>query len=309
MIRRLSFILVVSLGVNVFLAIALLFPFQKVEQASKVNSTGIISTIAKAANDEIINGVNPQSGYELKVSYGELGPKMVQSGVIDLEKFRAAYKSSGQILTADQENILTKGSHQKIKITRENAYFLLNFFWAAGLTNKTKILTEGEMIKYGGENDLGNFASTGGWTLGVTDAMNYYSKSTLIPLTPSQERLVEAVASQIYRPCCNNSTAFPDCNHGMALLGILELLAANGRSQDEMFQAAKFFNAYWFPGTYYDLATYFKNKEGKSFKDIDPRIILSKEYSSATGYQTTKKWLIDQGLVSEPPKQGGGCGV
>ncbi len=315
MVRRLSIILAVSLGVNVLLAIALLpktgfvLPFQKVEQASQANSPGKITTIANPASDEVFNEINPQSGYELKTSYGELGPKMLKAGVIDLEKFKAAYKSSGQSLTADQEVILTKGSNQKIKITRENAYFLLNFFWAVGLANNSKILTSGEIVKYGGEKDLGNFASTGGWTLGQGNAMNYYSKSNLIILTPNQEDLVQAVASQIYRPCCNNSTAFPDCNHGMALLGILELMAANGASQDEMFQASKYINAFWFPANYYDLASYFKNKENKAFKDIEPRLLLSKDYSSASGWQAAKTWLVEAGIVQEPPKSGGSCGV
>lgn len=268
-----------------------------------------VATTSNQNNDNIFNEINPTTGYEINAPYGDLGPKMIKSGVIDLEKFKAAYTRSGQSLTAEQEEILTKGSSKKIKITRDNSYFLLNLFWAVGLSNNSKILTSGEMVKYGGEKDLGNFASTGGWTLGASSAMNYYSKSALITLTTGQEGLVEAVAAQIYRPCCNNSTAFPDCNHGMALLGVLELMATNGASQDEMFQAAKYFNAFWFPGNYYDLASYFKNKEGKSFKDVDPRVLLSKDYSSATGWQTAKKWLVDQGIVQEPPKQSGGCGV
>ncbi len=315
MIRRLSIILIVSLGVNLFLIVALLpktgftFPFQKVEQVSTVKPPEKVTTITNAVSNEIYSEINPPAGYQLNLSYGELGPKMIQSGVIDLEKFKAVYQSSGQPLTADQERILTKGSNQKIKITRENSYFILNFFWAVGLANNSKILTSGEIVKYGGEKDLGNFASTGGWTLGRGSAMNYYSKENLINLTPAQEDLIQTVASQIYRPCCNNSTAFPDCNHGMALLGVLELMTANGASQDEMFQAAKYVNAFWFPTNYYDLASYFKNKENKAFKDIDPRLLLSKDYSSASGWQAAKTWLVEAGIVQEPPKSGGGCGV
>ncbi len=268
-----------------------------------------VTTAASDNNTTIFSEINPTEGYEINALFGDLGPKMIKSGVIDLEKFRAAYARSGQSLSAGQEEILTKGSTQKIRITRENSYFLLNLFWAVGLSNNSKLLTSGEMVKYGGEKDLGNFASTGGWTLGVSSAMNYYAKSNLINLTAGQEALVNAVAARIYRPCCDNSTAFPDCNHGMALLGVLELLATNGASQDEMFQAAKYFNAFWFPGNYYDLAVYFKNKEGKDFDQVDPRILLSKDYSSASGYRIIKKWLVDQGLVKEPPKQGGGCGI
>lgn len=306
MINRLPILLIVSVGINIFLAT---FLFQKREQAPQVVLASRSAIATSPISDNVFNEINPQSGYEIDASYGDLGPKMIRSGVIDLEKFRAVFQSSGQPITSEQEKILTQGSNEKIKITRENAYFLLNFFWAMGLANNSKILTSGEIVKYGGEKDLGNFASTGGWTLGQGNAMNFYAKSNLISLTPNQGDLVQTVASQIYRPCCNNSTAFPDCNHGMALLGILELMAANGASQDEMFQASKYINAFWFPANYYDLASYFKNKENKVFKDIDPRLLLSKDYSSASGWQAAKTWLVEAGIAQEPPKSGGSCGV
>jgi hypothetical protein len=234
---------------------------------------------------------------------------MVAMGVIDADKFAATYEKSNQPLSSEQKQILLKGSDKKITINRENSYFLLNFFWAVGLANKSTILDEGDMVKYGGKQGAGNFASTGGWSLSKSDAMNYYSKSALIPLTKAQEDLVNQVASNIFRPCCNNSTAFPDCNHGMALLGVLQLMASNGATEKEMYEAGKYFNAFWFPGNYYDLALYFKNKEGKSFKDIDAKTLLSKEYSSATGWQSAKQWLSDKNLIQQPPKQSGGCGV
>lgn len=313
--NRHSLILMTSLGMNVILAglvlsrINLNLPFQKNPPPAPFAASVKVKSVDSSQSDDFFNEINPPSGYEINAVYGDLGPRMVKLGVIDLQKFLSLYKSAGQGITAEQQAILMNSSKEKVKITRENSHFLLNFFWAVGLSNRSKILTSGEMVKYGGEKDLGNFASTGGWTLGVSNAMNYYSKSNLIPLSKGQEGLVEAVASQIFRPCCNNSTAFPDCNHGMALLGVLELMAANGANQDEMFQAAKYFNAFWFPGNYYDLAVYFKNKEGKGFRRIDPQVLLSKKYSSAKGWQSAKTWLINQGIVQEPPKQSGGCGV
>ena len=315
MTNRLLPILLISVGVNLFLAVFLLskidieLPLQKSQPIAQNAAASKVTTTLSDATDNTFKEINPERGFEIDVSYGDLGPKLIKIGVINLEKFLTVFERSGRPLTDEQEEILTKGSTAKIKITRENSYFILNFFWAVGLANNSKILTSGEMVKYGGQQDLGNFASTCGWTLGANDAMNYYSNSNLVPLTAGQEDLVEAVASKIYRPCCNNSTAFPDCNHGMALLGILELMVANGVSQDEMFQAAKYFNAYWFPSNYYDLAVYFKNKEGKNFNQIDPRVLLSKDYSSASGWQTAKAYLVDQGIVQEQPKQSGGCGV
>ena len=49
----------------------------------------------------------------------------------------------------------------------------------------------------------------------------------------------ERAAPFVYRPCCDNATHFPDCNHGMAMLGLLELMAAQGASEEEMFAAAR----------------------------------------------------------------------
>lgn len=304
-------LLLLSIVVNAVLAATLLAPqiakLKASNFAARTQSNAI--QITSANKDNLFDEINPINGFEINATYGNLGPKLVALGVIDADKFKRAYEKSNQPLTPEQEDILQKGSVEKIKITRDNSYFLLNFFWAVGLANKSTILDEGDMIKYGGKQGAGNFASTGGWTLSKTDAMNYYSKSALIPLTKKQEDLVNLVSSNIYRPCCNNSTAFPDCNHGMALLGVLQLMASSGATESQMYEAGKYFNAFWFPGNYYDLALYFKNNEGKSFKDIDAKTLLSKDYSSASGWQTTKQWLVDKGLVQQPPKQGGGCGV
>lgn len=293
-------IIIVSVLINIFLLLKDLELFKK-------ESTNIITT--KSNNSELFDEINPANGYEINASFNDLGPKMLKSGIIDINKFKSVYEKSNQPLTTEQEEILTIGSNKKIKVDRENSYFLLNFFWAVGLNNKSKILDKGQMIEYDGIKGAGNFASTGGWSLAKGNTMNYYSKNVLIPLTIEQEELVNEVASNIFRPCCNNSTAFPDCNHGMALLGVMQLMASNGATESEMYEAGKYFNAFWFPGNYYDLALYFKNKEKISFIDIDAKLLLSKDYSSATAAQNIKKWLAEQGLVEEPPKTGGGCGV
>jgi hypothetical protein len=298
-------VVVISLLTNIALAIKLNL-FGNINLFKK-NVPAIVTT--EANNGELFEEINPTQGFQINASFNDLGPKMIKSGVIDLEKFKSVYAKSNQPLTAEQEDILTNGSGSKIKIDRDNSYFLLNFFWAVGLNNKSEILEEGDMMKYGGLKGAGDFASTGGWSLAKGQTMNYYSKASLIPLTVEQEKLVEKVSSNIFRPCCNNSTAFPDCNHGMALLGVLQLMTGSGATESEMYEAGKYFNAFWFPGNYYDLALYFKNKEKISFTDIDAKLLLSKDYSSATAAQNIKKWLAEQGLVEEPPKTGGGCGV
>ncbi len=304
-------ILLISFIANIVLAAMVLAPqIVKLSESKSLSQSSGKNVVSNSANqDNIFDEVNPVAGFTIKANYGNLGPKMTASGVIDLAKFKETYEKSNQPLTEEQLTILEKGLDQNITINRENSYFLLNFFWAMGLANKSPILDEGDMIKYGGKDGAGSFASTGGWTLSKGNAMNYYSKTDLIPLTREQEALVYEVTSNIFRPCCNNSTAFPDCNHGMALLAVMQLMASNGATEQEMYQAGKYFNAYWFPGNYYDLAMYFKNKEGKSFKEMDVKTVLSREYSSASGAQSIKKWLVEKGLVEQPPKTGGGCGV
>jgi len=295
-------VLFISVLLNILALVYVLKP-----QVNKLISKSKETTVRKETAN-LFDEINPTKGFEINAKYSDLGPKMIESGVIDLEKFKQTYEKSAQPLTKEQLEILTKGSNKKIRIDRDNSYFLLNFFWAAGLANKSKVLTEGDIVKYG-EGQPGNFASTGGWSLAKSNPMDYYAKSDLIPMTSEQENLVQKVAGNIYRPCCNNSTAFPDCNHGMALLSVLQLMAANRATEKQMFQAGKYFNAFWFPGNYYDLALYFKNSQKKSFKDIPGELILGKEYSSATGWSAAKKWLADQGIIEQPPKSGGSCGV
>ncbi|MDP2651492.1 MAG: hypothetical protein Q8O98_02800 [bacterium] len=194
---------------------------------------------------------NNLDGVVIPVVWGDLGLKLVESGVIDVEKFIGMYEGRGQF-TDEYRRLLLDKDNDQLKVTKENAGFLLNVLWALGLGNKSPILEEGEMAnpRYGG---AGNFASTGGWTLARGQAMDHYSMHGIIELTPEEERLVDKVSRKITRPCCSNSAHFPDCNHGMAMLGLLELMASQGMSEEEMHRNAILVNSYWFPG-YYDEA-------------------------------------------------------
>lgn len=245
--------------------------------------------------------VLPSAGVTLPVVWGDLGAKLVSTGAIDAEKFKAIYQNRGQ-LTNEYWNLLFGQDNGKIKITRDNAGYLLNLFWALGLANKNPILEQGEMTdpKYGGAE---NFASTGGWTIAKGDPMNHYSQHQFFNLTPAQQALVDKVSRGIYRPCCGNSTHFPDCNHGMAMLGLLELMASQGVSEQEMWSVALTVNSYWFPDTYLTIATYLKNK-GVSWENIDPQEILGASYSSGQGFAK-----IASQVVQPSSRQQNGCGV
>ena len=250
--------------------------------------------------------VNPKDGYALSISYGDLGPQLLENGMISYDSFAAIYEDSGNPLSAEQIEILTNGSNEEIVINAENSHFLLNFFWAVGLANRNSILTDGPMVQNSG-GQIERFASTGGWTLATKPVTELYASMDLIPLTAEQQKLVEEVAAAIYRPCCNNHTLFPDCNHGMAMLGVLELMASQGATADEMFEAAKYINAYWFPQQTLETAIYLQLNEKIDFTSADARLVVGNKLSSASGAGMVHEDLQAKGLLKQAPGQGGSC--
>ncbi|GAB4535101.1 MAG: hypothetical protein Fur0018_25280 [Anaerolineales bacterium] len=264
---------------------------------------------ASAAFADLLAQVNPQGGYALPVAYGDLGPQLLASGAIDLQQFTQVYEASGDPLTAEQLDILRKGSAQPITFTASNAHFLLNFFWALGLVNRNSLLLEGPMMQYGGAQGIGSFASTGGWSIGKKPATDLYASVSLVPLTSEQQARLDEVAFAVFRPCCNNPAAFPDCNHGMAMLGMLTLLAASDASTEAMFTAAKYANAYWYPQQSMELALFFQKSQNVSFEQADSALVTSAQVASSAGYRQVHQWLGAQGLLPQAPNQGNGCGV
>ncbi len=222
--------------------------------------------------------------FPITIYWGDLGKRMVEVGVIDSEKFPNYH------------------NERNLEINSQNSRVVLNTLWAFGLANKNPILTEGPMMdpRYGG---AGNFASTGGWTLAKDGAMKHYGMHEFVTLTPEQQVLVEKVSQNIYRPCCNNSTYFPDCNHGMAMLGLLELMASQGATEEQMYKTALEVNTLWFPDTYTAIQTLFESR-GADWNTVDPKEILSVEYSSATGFSN----VLSQ-IGPQKSRGGASCGV
>lgn len=241
----------------------------------------------------------------MPIAWADLGPKLVRHAVIDLGKFRQLYDKDERIqpdlrrLEAPSEDLIT--------ITRDNAWFLVNVFWGVGLANKLALLERLAVTRP--ERELMGLASTGGWTLGAKPPVELYSNVALIPLTPEQETLVADLAQDIYRPCCDNSTAFPDCNHGMALLGLIELMAANGLSREEIVKAAVQFNAFSFPQQYMQMALLFQ-LQGIDWEAVDPREVLGAHYSSLKEWTQHVEHELQQLASLLPPQaEGASCAV
>ncbi|MBI2009834.1 MAG: hypothetical protein HYS86_01515 [Candidatus Chisholmbacteria bacterium] len=247
----------------------------------------------------LTNEVLPKEGFEFPISWGEMGPRLIEIGVIDLDEFEEATK-----LTSEERDILTKGSTEKIKINSDNSHFMVNLLWALGLAQKSLAYSEGPMgAEY--KDEAGNFASTGGWTLGRAEATTYLGRYDLVPLTSEQQEKVKEIAENVYRPCCGNSTFFPDCNHGMAALGAIEMVAAAGMSEEEIFKNILALNSFWFPDTYLSVATYFE-RQGTQWADVDAKMALGPDYSSAQGAANIYQKV---GSLPYSGAQGGSCGA
>src|SRR3989337_534837 len=187
--------------------------------------------------------VLPAAGYITSITWGDTGKKLIEVGAIDEKQYQQLFNSPTNGM--DELDILKGGSTKLIGINENNSQFIVDTLWAFGLVQKSKVLDEGPMKNSGTE--LGNFASTGGWTLGKKSATKLYSSQELVQLNDFQQDLVKKIAESIYRPCCDNPTSFPDCNHGMAALGLIELEVAAGILAEQNYRHALGFNALLFP--------------------------------------------------------------
>jgi hypothetical protein len=257
---------------------------------------------AAAAAD--LDAVLPADGVTIPARWGDTLPRLVEQGVIDVEKFKAAAASSGSPLTEEQLRLLTEPSDENLRIDANNAYFMVTVLWGLGIANKNSILEQGPMFQAGWDK-RGNYAATGGWILGDREGGEMVSAYELISLTTEQQATVEEIAFNSYRPCCGNATAFPDCNHGAAALGLAELMASQGASEDEIFQAVKSFNAFWFPQQYSVLATHFA-RQGQSWDKIDARELVSAQFSSSKGWAQVNQAVQSGGTgVPQAPSGAG----
>ena len=269
-------------------------------KSAKEQSTTVQSSAVQTANIDqasLQNEVLPAQGVDLPLKWGDLGKKLVADGVLDPQKLE---QSLGTISSQDKQ--LYTGNVQTIHLTQQNAPLILDLFWALGLSNKDGILSTGPIAQ--DPKNLNNYASTGGFDpLTSGKALDHFNKLSLITLNSSQEQLVKEVAQNIYRPCCGQNVMFPDCNHGMAMLGALELGTVQGLTKDQLYQMALELNSAWFPQTYLDLATYFK-EQGQDWNKVSPEVILSEKYSSAQGYSNTRSQIKS---LPQSPSSGSSC--
>jgi hypothetical protein len=303
--RRLALVAARAPARRVFLARALaaaLWP----AAAPFARAAGVTGGGGSSVFDETVASVIPEQGFQNRIRLGDSVMRLSRQGVIDASKFKQLYGDRGG-LPPELQDVLTSPSEQPVHLTRQSANFYVNLLWPLGLSN---FMAANERSPVKGES-LFNFASTGGWTLGrEANGGQYFNKMRAVELTPEQEALAVRVAESTYRPCCDNSTFFQDCNHGSALLGAFELGASQGLTEDELYREAVAFNSFWFPSNYIQIALYFKAVKGVDWANVDPKTVMGKDFSTASGNARIRAEVARiPDLIPNQPRQGGSCGV
>ncbi len=250
--------------------------------------------------------VVPPDGVELPLRFGDSVQRLVAAGAIAPARFERLYAPRGGL--PEWVRALFEGaSEEPLRISAGNASLLLNLLWPLGLANRTGFNARSPLAG----PDGGRFASTGGWTLGARPGGELFNSAAALALDAEAEAAVEQAARASFRPCCDNSAFFQDCNHGSALLGLYQLAAAEGARPAALFRIGKIANSYWYPRQYLAAALYFRAVEDLAWREVDPARVMSRRYSSASGWRRNVDGrLRAAGLRPDSGSSGGaGCAV
>lgn len=266
------------------------------------SSPGKAYPLYEAASAAVI----PSAGYQSRVALGDSIVRLVRHGIIDRGKV-FALRLRTEKMPDELSHVLSNPADAPIRLTRENASSYVDLLWPIGLANR--MTGNNASPLFGGS--LSGYASTAGWTLGDRDeGSSYFNSVPIVDMTSDQEALAIGVAQSTFRPCCDNSTFFQDCNHGSALLAVLQLGAAQGLDEAELYREALAFNCFWFPDSYIRTALYFKILRRTEWRDVDPKEVMGAQYSAQSAWQQTVQVPLQAipDLIPEP-ESGADCGA
>ncbi len=271
--KRVSFAMIAAA------VIVLAYQLVTLVSGTPAGSSGVVNV------DRITSEVLPDEGFVIDAVWKDKVHKMVQEGAIDPEKLEAIItKRYGQEMKPEWKRLLeAEYSGEKMKIDAENSVFMMYLLWAFAKHNENELPLKSPFA-----------SSFKNYDIGVGRAG--YGDVKLLSLSPEQQALLEDVAMNSYRPCCGQPAGRPDCSHGFAALGLMEIMAEQGFSKEEIFDAFVKFNSFWFPSTYIQNAIYFEATQGVSWEDVDKELVAGKDYSSLSGAYNVKKELQDLGI-------------
>lgn len=247
---------------------------------------------------DVVEQVLPKAGVATGVAFGDSIQTVVTAGVLDPDKYRALAKD----LPDWVERLLAARSDDPILFSEETAPYLVNLLWSIGLSTKAAFNEESPVHTL----RIPGFASTGGWTLGQKqNGYVYFNQVEAVRMTDQEQKLVLDAATTTFRPCCDNSTYYQDCNHGSALLGLLELAASQGATLEGLYGVALTANSFWFPEQYSKTALYFSHFHRKSWSEVSPKLVLGSDFSSLSGWEKNVNDRLLEANVTLPGQSKG----
>jgi len=252
----------------------------------------------------IVKQVYPAQGFVFPVKWNNVAKQLVDNSALNLSFVAGSLQNANEPLTNEELKILNGTSSGNITVNSSSAMFTLYVLWALGINNKNKIINTGAIMSHGNPYQL---ASTGGYEpLGNLSLGNL----SIINLNASEQSMVESIASNVYRPCCDNPAMFPDCNHGAAQLGLIEIMASQGRNETQIYEALKEFNSFYYTRQYLALAIFFNTTQGKAWNQVPPSQILGYNFSSYSGSSAVYQYLLSSNTLSGiATGSGSACGV
>ena len=323
-----SVALVVSLIIIAFVLMAVLHTSSRSGAVSKlINNTATYHNTTNTTTRTLSGNISasilfaqvtPQTGYTLSFKWGGSIKKLVDAGALNVSNLTIILNNSHQPLTLSEKEILNGTYTGYIQFNSTNTEFVQIVLWGLGINNNNTIITKGPIINastpYADSINANStlkqrlnqnvtsqwvashyFASTGGYgpigklQMGMLNVIN---------LTPLEQGEMYDVATHSYRPCCDNPTAFPDCNHGAAALGLIELLASQGANQTQMFSAVRYFYQYQFPQQYAEIAAYF-DSQGMNYSQVNSGVVMGFNFSSYSGFSNVNQYLQKNGILQQ----------
>lgn len=247
---------------------------------------------------DVLGQVTPKLGVPTGIVFGESIQKLIAAGVIDPDKLRALDKDLPDWVV----RLLAAPSQEPFLFSEQTASYLVNLLWPLGLANRVSFNEKSPINTL----RIQGFASTGGWTVGrAPNGYVYFNRVDAVEMTDAQQAIVLEVAKTTFRPCCDNSTFYQDCNHGSALLGLLELAASQGATEERLYGLAVTANSFWFPDHYAKTALYFAHFHHLDWGALPPKAVLGYEYSSLSGWEKNVNERLLQANVTLPGQSKG----
>lgn len=287
------------------------------------NTTGILggNTIDQTL---LAAQITPTTGYILSFKWGDSIHKLVETGALNVSNLSIILNRFKQPLTPVEKEILNGTYEGHIQFNSTNTEFTQLVLWSLGINNNNTILNEGPLINVSNQyaNQINSNASSKQRVTPEYVASHYFASTggygplgnlqlgglNIISLNPQQQALMYNVATHSYRPCCDNPTAFPDCNHGAAALGLIELLASHNANEIQMYNAIRDFYQYQFPQQYMEIAAYF-DSQGVNYSQVDSSEVMGYNFSSYSGNANVNNYLIKNGILQQPSGSGASCGA